>query len=470
MTIARHTLFFVGLEPFERAADTVLELPRSETQRCTLADVLVRVQEAPSAAVVVGPDVGDSAESLLAALAADRVPVLAVGTSALDNARLIAAGAWIAIPDEVSLRWKRLMVERLLDLLDDRERDQKRLADAEASAAALRAHMRGLREWSQQLAHEIRTPLGTIRGFGSNLRDGIDGPLTGDQRESVGYILSAVDQLAALVDRDGTPNLPAASQTGPPDAAAQRRRGARTREDIAQLVHVVVGQFQVAARAADHILVAEIDDPVPLAWMDRIRITQVLSNLLSNAIKFTPAGGLVRVLVGRGGGDKSGARSEREVRISVCDTGPGIPDDARERVFDRYVRLDSPGEVPGSGIGLAVCRDIVRAHGGRIWADRAEGGGAAFHVVLPTDARARRLGSQVLLVQDPRILRSLLDTAALSSTGGRPEWVLPTTVDEALRPLLSGEASIVLTDGAQLDPLVLEGEGLAEAVLLAARP
>jgi two-component system sensor histidine kinase ResE len=109
---------------------------------------------------------------------------------------------------------------------------------------------------------------------------------------------------------------------------------------------------------------------------DRERLEQVLNNLLDNATRHTPAGGSVTVDVWRRGG---------EVGFTVSDSGPGIPSEALPHVFDRFYRVeprrsDLDG---GSGLGLAIVREIVLAHGGRVWAESRNGSGSDFSVALP---------------------------------------------------------------------------------------
>jgi signal transduction histidine kinase len=110
---------------------------------------------------------------------------------------------------------------------------------------------------------------------------------------------------------------------------------------------------------------------------DPDRLHQVVANLLGNAAKFTPTGGSVRVRLTEAGG---------LARLTVTDTGPGIMPDERDRVFDRFWRGRSGRGVAGSGIGLAVVAELVRAHRGRVEVTEAAGGGAEFVVTLPTAA------------------------------------------------------------------------------------
>ena len=113
---------------------------------------------------------------------------------------------------------------------------------------------------------------------------------------------------------------------------------------------------------------------LPPVDADRGRIEQVLVNLLHNAIKFTPPGGSITV---------SASSDDSGVRISVADTGVGIPADDLPRVFERFYKADKARSGGGTGLGLAIARHIVEAHGGRIWAESVEGRGATFIFTLP---------------------------------------------------------------------------------------
>jgi signal transduction histidine kinase len=107
---------------------------------------------------------------------------------------------------------------------------------------------------------------------------------------------------------------------------------------------------------------------------DRNRVGQVLGNLVANAIKFTPNGGTIAI---------EAVHVEREVRFSVADTGPGISQEAREHVFERYWRGKDSDSTKGVGLGLFISKDIIASHGGKIWVESTVGGGSTFYFTLP---------------------------------------------------------------------------------------
>ncbi|PLZ96829.1 histidine kinase [Fischerella thermalis CCMEE 5268] len=134
---------------------------------------------------------------------------------------------------------------------------------------------------------------------------------------------------------------------------------------------------ELSDRYAAKSLKVEKDIPkdLPLVYADPERIRQVLINLLDNAIKYTPEGGTISV---------AGLhRTTQKVQFSIGDTGPGIPEENRDRIFENHFRLERDESKEGYGIGLCLCQRIIRAHYGQIWVDSSPSNGAWFHFTLP---------------------------------------------------------------------------------------
>ena len=125
----------------------------------------------------------------------------------------------------------------------------------------------------------------------------------------------------------------------------------------------------------DHPLKPDLPDDLPLVLIDSVLIEQVLVNLLENAIKYTPSGSPI---------DLSAWAEDQEVIVEVADYGPGLPSGEEERIFDKFYRIH-PTDYGGVGLGLSICRAIVEAHGGRIWAANRADGGAVFRFTLPLE-------------------------------------------------------------------------------------
>ena len=151
-------------------------------------------------------------------------------------------------------------------------------------------------------------------------------------------------------------------------------------EDAAALMAEAVELFRAAAAVKGLVIELEVDERPLLARFDHDRILQVLANLITNAIKFTSNGGSIRLR-----GQSSGAGEE--LRISVHDTGKGIPEDMLEVIFDRFWQVGKH-ERRGLGLGLYISRSIVEAHGGRIWAESSLGAGSTLCFTLPRDRAA----------------------------------------------------------------------------------
>jgi signal transduction histidine kinase len=140
--------------------------------------------------------------------------------------------------------------------------------------------------------------------------------------------------------------------------------------DAINRLHPQVEQYNIAL---------DLDAPAELPFIqgDRNRLERVLSNLLDNALKYTPEGGLITVAIRPVNG---------QVEVRVTDTGPGIPSEHQERIFDRFARVPgSEGRHEGLGLGLAFCRSVIEAHGGRIWVESEAGQGSTFAFTIPVE-------------------------------------------------------------------------------------
>jgi len=121
-------------------------------------------------------------------------------------------------------------------------------------------------------------------------------------------------------------------------------------------------------------------DKLPTIYGDMDKLVQVVTNLLSNAVKFTPEEGRIDIE-----GGVITENNKEYVQVSVSDTGSGIPEDQVEKVFEKFHQVDSPEtkKKAGTGLGLSICREIMKHHGGRIWAESELGKGSTFYFTLP---------------------------------------------------------------------------------------
>ena len=224
-------------------------------------------------------------------------------------------------------------------------------------AERLELQERQRRELFADVAHELRTPLAVIRG---NLEGMVDGLYQAD-RAHLGPLLDQTQAMARLLDDLQTVSMAEAG------ALALHREPT----DVAALVRDAVAAFSMQAEATGVTLSTHVDDLPEDADLDPVRMGEVLRNLLANAIRHTPAGGTVSV---------SAAVADDRVRLIVADTGSGIEAGELDAVFDRFVRSGDSG---GHGLGLAIARALVEAHGGAIAVESSPGAGATFRVEVP---------------------------------------------------------------------------------------
>jgi two-component system phosphate regulon sensor histidine kinase PhoR len=255
------------------------------------------------------------------------------------------------------------------------------LAVLAASILAVRAVMREVRlarlksDFVSNLSHELRTPLTSLRMFVETLQEGRVRDEE-ERRQCLAFIAQETDRLATLVDR--ILQFAAFSR----GRAPIELRSA----DVGEVVERALTIFRSRSEASGARVETRLATDLPEALLDRDAMIQVLLNLLDNAVKYGGEDGARILVSARGDGPR--------VRIEVEDDGPGVPERERELVFEEFYRGDDSltSPVQGAGIGLALCRRIVLAHGGRIAVDRGGRlGGACFAVTLPEAAVGRRI-------------------------------------------------------------------------------
>ncbi|HET89322.1 MAG TPA: PAS domain S-box protein [Chloroflexi bacterium] len=244
--------------------------------------------------------------------------------------------------------------------------DNARLVQEAAEIEILQEvdHLRS--ELIANVSHELRTPLGLIKIFCTTLmRDDVDLDLA-TQLEFLHDIGDEADKLEKIVD-----NLLDLSRM-----ESGRFHLEKQATDMGQMAQEVIEDMQMEIRPVHHRFIHDFPPRACIAHVDPKRIEQVLRNLLSNAIKYSPQGGDI-VVSGRG--------DKRQLLLWVSDQGIGISPQDLECVFDRFYRAEHPAtrHVRGAGLGLAVCRGIVEAHGGRIWAESTPDQGSSFYFTLP---------------------------------------------------------------------------------------
>lgn len=216
----------------------------------------------------------------------------------------------------------------------------------------------------QNISHELRTPLGIIYGHAELLESGGLGELGAEQFQSIQIIVRRARMLTDLLD-----DLSAL-------LAAETQEFRRDPIDPSQLLHSVLVEFQVKAKEANLLLSSEIQDNLPWIMGDPTHLRRVFDNLLANAFKFTTAGGSIMVRMMAEG---------KDLVIEVADTGRGIPEDKIGRIFERFFQVqDEPKHrKQGTGLGLALVKEIIEAHRGQVSVQSVPGQGTTFQIWLP---------------------------------------------------------------------------------------
>ncbi len=296
-------------------------------------------------------------------------PILEAGLVALLLAILLAfvMARWIAAPlQRMASASQAVAAGKYHTLPLEGPREEKALAASfNEMTRKVEASQQSQRDFVANVSHELKTPLTSIQGFAQAILDGTaSSPQELRQAAEVIHTEAnrmnrmVLDLLALARLEGGTADL----QQAPIDLAA--------------LLRAVLEKFSPQARECQVELRAEVGD-LPEVAGDADRLTQVFTNLVDNALKFTPAGGKVLLSAGRELG---------QAVVSVADTGRGMPSEVKERIFERFYQVDRSrqgGAGRGAGLGLAIAREIVAAHGGTISVESVLGRGSTFVVRLP---------------------------------------------------------------------------------------
>lgn len=239
--------------------------------------------------------------------------------------------------------------------------ERARLSD-EAQQAHVEAETE--RTWNailSSVSHDLRTPLATITGAAGSLLDESSRLDSVARQELTRSIHQEADRLDQLLK-----NLL--------DMMRLEAGALHLNKDWLPLEEVAGSALgRMERRLSDHRVVVSIPEDLPLLFVDGVLLQQVVINLLENAAKYAPAGSAIEL---------SASANEREVIVEIADHGSGLPPGEEGRIFEKFYRARPTGE-GGVGLGLTICRGIVDAHGGRIWAENREGGGARFRFAIP---------------------------------------------------------------------------------------
>ncbi len=257
----------------------------------------------------------------------------------------------------------------------DEAEERAHLLEQAREAEILRATEKLQSALLNSISHDLRTPLASITGAVSSLRDGevqLDETTRG---ELIGDIATEADRLNRLVG-----NLLDMSRVEAGALKMTREAG-----DMAEVIGAALEQR--AGPLKERPLALPVPRDLPPVMMSEPLVVQVMVNLLDNALKYSGDGTPIEV---------TAHAQDGVMAVQVADRGVGFPEGDERRIFDKFYRVQRPGRVMGTGLGLAIAKGIIEAHGGEITAEHREGGGSIFRFTLPTASDPLPLAKEVV--------------------------------------------------------------------------
>jgi two-component system cell cycle sensor histidine kinase PleC len=224
-------------------------------------------------------------------------------------------------------------------------------------------------EFLAHMSHELRTPLNVIIGFSELMLDGVPGKINKEQRQCLDDVLSSSKHLLDLIND-------VLDLSKVESGKIKLRQIDITMADVLEGLKRTMTPILLPRKQS---LVIRVERGLPPVHADKGKIRQVILNLLSNATRFTPDGGKLKI---------EAIRKDHSCQVSVVDNGIGIRKKDQERLFEPFSQLDNPltGEKGGTGLGLALTKQIIEKHGGQIWVESEYGKGSRFIFTLPLAA------------------------------------------------------------------------------------
>ncbi len=225
------------------------------------------------------------------------------------------------------------------------------------------------------VAHELKTPMTSIRGYADLLAKGAVGPINEHQAQFLSVIRANVERMARLVS-----DLSDISRIEAGKLELDFRK-----VDFHDVVDEVVGSLQQQIAGKSQTLEVHVPESLPPVWGDRVRLAQVLTNLVSNAHKYTPENGRIEIWVQHVPNEWQPGGPPEVLHVMVRDNGLGMSEEDQQKIFQKFFRSEDrrAREAPGTGLGLHITKNLVELHGGRIWFESALGEGTTFHFTVP---------------------------------------------------------------------------------------
>jgi two-component system phosphate regulon sensor histidine kinase PhoR len=231
-------------------------------------------------------------------------------------------------------------------------------------------------EFITSIAHELRTPVASIKGDIDLLTSDAVGHVTAQQRGFLDTIGANTERMIGLVDK-----LITVAEVGPGPMQIETQP-----VDMAQIITEAARAMRSRAEGCHLDLTVNLPPDLGPVRGDPRRLRQIMDNLLDNAVRYTPPKGRITVWAAEAQMENEGASPQRYLVVNVRDTGSGIPQEEHDRIFEKPCRSDNPLllQEGRAGMGLAIVKDLVTAHGGRVWVESEPGAGSTFSFIIPT--------------------------------------------------------------------------------------
>ena len=277
-----------------------------------------------------------------------------------DRTEIVVSDTKVAVRDSGG---KILYFDGILEDITERRRIEQELI--EKTVEVERANQLKS-EFLAHMSHELRTPLNVIIGFSELMVDKVPGEINEEQRKCLDDILGSSKLLLGLINE----------VLDLSKVESGKAKFHLTNLALNEVIQSLARTMLPVLAPRQHSLDVEIEEGLPLVHADKAKVRQVLINLLNNATKFTPGGGKLKI---------EAVREDNWCQVSVIDNGIGIKEEDQEQIFEPFCQLDNPltKERGGSGLGLAVVKQIIEKHGGQIWVESEYGRGSRFTFTLP---------------------------------------------------------------------------------------
>ncbi|MFA5143722.1 MAG: ATP-binding protein [Candidatus Omnitrophota bacterium] len=307
----------------------------------------------------------------------DTIAIMMTGYASLDSSiEAMNKGAYSYITKPVNMDAVLVVIEKGLEKQRLSMENKRLMQELKAANEKLKELDKRKSAFVANVSHEFKNPLAVIKEDVGIIIDGLAGDTSPEQKKFLSAAKRNVERLIRLVT-----DLLDISKI---EAGKMEMR--MENFDVIVLINEILANYKRELEKKDISLKQDIQKDAGAVWADRDKISEVVINLLNNAVKYTPSGGEVGIkLIG----------NENEVCFEVSDTGPGIPEEYKDKIFDKFERITAE-KIEGTGLGLPIAKDIVELHKGRIrvespaWKDLPAGRqGSRFIFVLPRDLKKR---------------------------------------------------------------------------------